>query len=97
MFAHATQPPKQQPLFTLIIAGESDPGSWKKVNAIKSCIHWQNHDKKSGAQWLSGSVLDSRPKGRWFEPHRHHCLVVLEQDTFILAQYWFNLGRPFPV
>ena len=36
----------------------------------------------------SGSVLrvlDSRPKGRGFEPHRRHCVVVLEQDTFILA------------
>ena len=41
--------------------------------------------KKEGAQWLSGRVLDSRPKGRGFEPHRRHCVVVLEQDTFILA------------
>ena len=38
-----------------------------------------------GAQWLSGRVLDSRPTGRGFEPHRRHCVVVLEQDTFILA------------
>ena len=38
-----------------------------------------------GAQWLSGRVLDSRPKGRGFEPHRRHCVVVLEQDAFILA------------
>ena len=38
-----------------------------------------------GAQWLSGRVLDSRSKGRGFEPHRRHCVVVLEQDTFILA------------
>ena len=50
----------------------------------------------TGAQWLSGRVLDSRPKGRGFEPHRRHCVVVLEQDTFILAQYWFNPGRPVP-
>ena len=41
--------------------------------------------KFEGAQWLSGRVLDSRPKGRGFEPHRRHCVVVLEQDTFILA------------
>ena len=40
---------------------------------------------ETGAQWLSGRVLDSRPKGRGFEPHRRHCVVVLEQDTFILA------------
>ena len=38
-----------------------------------------------GAQWLSGRVLDSRPRGRGFEPHRRHYVVVLEQDTFILA------------
>ena len=38
-----------------------------------------------GAQWLSGIVLDSRQRGCMFEPHRHHCVVVLEQGTFILA------------
>ena len=46
-----------------------------------------------GEQWLSGGVLDSRQRGCWFEPH----WVVLEQDTFILARYWFNPGRPVPV
>ena len=44
-----------------------------------------SHLFNMGAQWLSGRVLDSRPKGRGFEPHRRHCVVVLEQDTFILA------------
>ena len=38
-----------------------------------------------GEQWLSGRVLDLRPRGRGLEPHRRHCVVVLEQDTFILA------------
>ena len=38
-----------------------------------------------GPQWLSGRVLDSRPRGCGFKPHRRHCVVVLEQDTFILA------------
>ena len=33
----------------------------------------------------SGRVLDSRPRGCGFEPHRCHCIVVFEQDTFILA------------
>ena len=36
-----------------------------------------------GAQWLSGRVLDSRQRGRGFEPLRRPCIVVLEQDTFI--------------
>ena len=35
-----------------------------------------------GAQWLSGRVLDSRPRGRGFESR---WVVVLERDTFILA------------
>ena len=55
---------------------------------------WSIH---MGAQWLSGRVLDLRLKGRGFEPHRSHCVVVLEQDTFILAWYWFSPGRPDPV
>ena len=35
-----------------------------------------------GAQWLSGRVLDSRPRGRGFEPHRRHCVVALEQNIY---------------
>ena len=31
------------------------------------------------AQWLSGRVLDSRPRGCWFEPQRHHCVVYLSK------------------
>ena len=38
-----------------------------------------------GAQWLRGRVLDSRPRGSGIEPHRRHCVVILEQDTFILT------------
>ena len=30
------------------------------------------------AQWLSDRVLDSRPNGLGFEPHRPHYVVVLE-------------------
>ena len=32
------------------------------------------------AQWLSGRVLDSKPKGRGFEPHRRHCVVSLSKN-----------------
>ena len=28
-----------------------------------------------GAQWLSSRLLDSRPRGRGFEPHRRYCVV----------------------
>ena len=33
-----------------------------------------------GAQWLSGRVLDSRPRGVGFEPHRRHCVVSLSKN-----------------
>ena len=54
-------------------------------------------DISRGAQWLSDRVLNSRPRGRGSEPHLRHYVVVPEQDTFILAKYWFNPGRPIPV
>ena len=63
---------------------------------IKSSLNYVRLNTCEGAQWLSGSVLDSRPKGSGFEPHRRHCVVVLEQDTFILAKYWLNPGRTVP-
>ena len=42
-----------------------------------------------GAQWLSGRALDSRPKGRGFEPHRCHCVVSLSKNinpSLVLVQ-----------
>ena len=42
-----------------------------------------------GAQWLSGRVLDSRQKGRGFEPHRRHCVVSLSKNinpSLVLVQ-----------
>ena len=50
----------------------------------------------------SGSVVECltlnwRQKGRGFEPHRRQCVVVLEQDTFIIAKYWLNPGRTVPI
>ena len=42
-----------------------------------------------GAQWLSGRVLDSRPRGRGFESHRRHCVVSLSKNinpSLVLVQ-----------
>ena len=42
-----------------------------------------------GAHWLSGRVLDSRPKGQRFEPHRRHCVVSLSKNinpSLVLVQ-----------
>ena len=49
-----------------------------------------------GAQWLSGRVLDLRPRGRGFEPHRRHCVVSLSKNinlSLVLVQHWKT--RPF--
>ena len=42
-----------------------------------------------GAKWLSGRVLDSRPRDRGFEPHRSHCVVSLSKKinpSLVLVQ-----------
>ena len=49
--------------------------------------YFKNHGM--GAQWLSGRVLDSRPKGCGFEPHRRHCIVSLSKNinpSLVLVQ-----------
>ena len=45
--------------------------------------------RNEGAQWLSGRVLDLRPRGPGFEPHRCHCLVSLSKNinpSLVLVQ-----------
>ena len=57
---------------------------WKRVDPDKLLrLHTVFLGERSGSD--CGRVLDSRPKGGGFEPYRRHCVVVLEQDTFILA------------
>ena len=49
-----------------------------------------------GAQWLSGRMLDSRPRGRGFMPHRRHCVVSLSKNinpSLVLVQP--KKTRPF--
>ena len=41
------------------------------------------------AQWLSGRVLNSRPRGRGFKPHQRHCVVSLSKNinpSLVLVQ-----------
>ena len=33
-----------------------------------------------GGQWLSGRVLDSKPRGGRFDPHQCHCVVSLSKN-----------------
>ena len=56
----------------------------------------QSTAKAKGAQWLSGRVLDSRPKSRGFEPHRRHYVVSLSKNinpSLVLVQP--RKTRPF--
>ena len=65
------------------------------LNAPVICIHC-SPTYGEGAQWLSGRVLDSRLKGRGFEPHRRHCVVSLSKNinpSLVLVQP--RKTRPF--
>ena len=43
-------------------------------------------EKRTQCKTCTGSaVAQCLTQDRGFEPHRRHCIVVLEQDTFILA------------
>ena len=66
-----------------------------KLQVVSNCFnilykYWcQVFPKLQGARWLSGRVLDSRPKGRGFEPHRRHCVVSLSKNinpSLVLVQ-----------
>ena len=49
-----------------------------------------------GRHWLSGRVLDSRPKGRGFEPHQRHFVVSSSNNinlSLVLVQP--RKTRPF--
>ena len=42
-----------------------------------------------GAQWLSGRVLDSRPRGCGYETQRRHCVLSLSKNinpSLVLVQ-----------
>ena len=68
----------------------------KRNTVFYSMLDHFIHEKKMGAQWLSGRVLDSRPKGRGFEPHRRHCVVSLSKNinpSLVLVQP--RKTRPF--
>ena len=59
------------------------------IGCLRTCA-------RMGAQWLSGRVLDSRPRGRGFEPHRRHCVVSLSKNinpSLVLVQP--RKTRPF--
>ena len=50
----------------------------------------------SGAQWLSGRVLDSRPRVRGFEPHWRHCIKSLSKNILpSLVLFQHRKTRPF--
>ena len=61
--------------------GSTQPIPWN----THASIYWRTKSMLPVHRERSGRVLDSGPKGRGFEPYWRHCVVVLEQDTFILA------------
>ena len=82
-----------QKLFFMEIKGQNSDDDERILSIIELDLYFMiiyqdmkyESNTPKGAQWLIGRVLDSRPKGCGLEPHRRHCVVVLEQDTLILA------------
>ena len=67
-----------------ILTNNADPDELSHTVAAHLGLHCL-----LGAQWLSGRVLDSRPKGGGFEPHRRHCVVSLSKNinpSLVLVQ-----------
>ena len=68
----------------LSLLGENNKGAdqpeqiGRQISAF--VIHFLDQTWCMGAQWLSGRVLDLRPKGRGLEPHRRHCVVSLSKN-----------------
>ena len=66
------------------------------LHCLSQPMNILNHLLVRGAQWLSGRVLNSRPKGRRFEPHRRHFVVSLSKNispSLVLVQP--RKTRPF--
>ena len=70
---------------------------WQFTASEVHCLsRWPTITVLLGAQWLSGRVLDSRPKGRGFEPHQRHCVMSLSKNinpSLVLVQP--RKTRPF--
>ena len=63
----------------------------KRYRTFTVTRHPKDNKSKAikGAQWLSGRVLDSRPRDRGFEPHRGHCVVSFSKNinsSLVLVQ-----------
>ena len=66
----------------------------KRHEKLPSCCGF--YTPVEGVQWLSGRVLDSRPRGCGFEPHRCLCVVSLSENinpSLVLVQ--LRKTRPF--
>ena len=50
-----------------------------QTRAKRSALSQQIISLDRAALWLSGSIINSRPRGRRFEPHRHHSVVSLSK------------------
>ena len=59
-------------LTKVLEAKASLPGTHNIIKVDERCINFaKSLDPDQGAQWLNGRVLDLRPRGCGFEPHRH--------------------------
>ena len=57
----------------------------KMASAVNFPMAYLSHNVITiHTQWLSGRLLDSRPRGRGLEPHRRHCVVVIYPSLLLV-------------
>ena len=57
--------------------------------SVQSLYNTPRYNMDLGAQWPSGRVLHSRPRGCGFEPHWRHCVVSMSKNinpSLVLVQ-----------
>ena len=92
--------------YTVVLCLLKETSTWPLLSVHKLSDHHIVHNivdtrlKNSlfpfEAQWPSGRVFDSRPRGSEFEPYRRHCVVSLRKDinpSLVLIQT--RKTRPF--
>ena len=68
------------------IKGQLLTGDFNEADIIQRYVKYLKAELTIlGAQWLSGRVLDWRPRCSRLEPHQRHCVVSLSKTHIILA------------
>ena len=64
---------------SILCVSPSSKVAGETVCIVYACMSYTSFARSTASQWLL-RVLDSRPKGHGFKPHRCHCVVSLSKN-----------------